>query len=41
MRKLFFLFLALTMGTALWANQITYTASEPISPNTGAFDAII
>ena len=39
MKRIFFLFTALTLSTGLWANSITYTATEALDIKTGAFDA--
>ena len=41
MKRIFFLFTALTLSTGLWANIITYTATEALDIKTGAFDASI
>lgn len=39
MKRIFFLFTALTLSTGLWANRITYTATKALDIKTGAFDA--
>ena len=39
MKRIFFLFTALTLSTGLWANDITYTATAALDIKTGAFDA--
>ena len=41
MKRIFFLFTALTLSTGLWANDITYTATAALDIKTGAFDASI
>ena len=41
MKRIFFLFTALTLSTGLWANSITYTATAALDIKTGAFDASI
>lgn len=41
MKRIFFLFTALTLSTGLWANSITYTATEALDVNTEAFDSPI
>ena len=41
MKRIFFLFTALTLSTGLWANSITYTATAALNIKTGAFDASI
>lgn len=38
MKRIFFLFTALTLSTGLWANSITYTATEALTVNTDKFD---
>ena len=39
MKRIFFLFTALTLSTGLWANDITYTATAALVVNTEAFDS--
>lgn len=41
MKRIFFLFTALTLSTGLWANSITYTATAALDIKTVAFDASI
>lgn len=39
MKRIFFLFTALTLSSGLWANDITYTATAALTVNTEAFDS--